>query len=70
MANERPITLKKNYDPDLAKPVMKSGKDYIDDVTGELIPAGSPYYQLPIRMGRKLVNAIVSVSTFDALENE
>lgn len=70
MANERPITLKSFYDPDLCKLVQKSRKAFTDSVTGERIEPGSPYYQLPIRVGRRLINATVSVSTFEQLEDE
>lgn len=51
--NEKPIKIKKEFDPDLAKKVIRSREAYTDDYTGEEIPAGSTYYILPIRIAAR-----------------
>jgi len=63
--NEIQILIRAQFDPDLAKFVASARKEYKDTVTGLMLPKGSPYYRLPMRMGPNLVDAVVSVETLN-----
>lgn len=67
MANEIKVPVQTEIDPDLVKFVKKSRKDYRDVLTGDLIPKGSSYYNVPTRQGRNLVNKSFSVESYQKL---
>jgi hypothetical protein len=67
MANEIIVPLLTKVDPDLAKLIKKSTKEYTDALTGTLIPKGSSYYSVPTRQGRNLVNKPFSISSYEGL---
>ena len=65
--NEKAITIKATFDPDLSKQVHRTYKKHQDIITGETIPKGSTCYKLGVRIGRKLYAGYVSVETYKQL---
>lgn len=63
---EREITIKVKYEPDMTSFVKKSRKVYYDEHTGEEIPKGSPYVELKKRQGPNIRTIRVSVATYEA----
>ena len=68
--NEKPITIKATFDPDLTKQVARTYKKHQDILTGETIPKGATCYKLGVRIGRKLYAGYVSTETYQKLTQQ